>query len=210
MKAFSGRKLFRTKKGKLCKGGIFMRKSKSTSKLNSELLILTNLRALVLCALLIAMSVTLALIGKRFFTFGFIRITFENLPILFSALTFGPLAGALTAVAADLVSCLITGMAVNPIITLGALSIGFISGFVSKYLIKKPGRFRIIASCGAAHIIGSMLIKSIGLMVIYANPLLLLWRIPLYAAIGTAEILCLITLLKNKEIKSLIERVKGL
>lgn len=187
-----------------------MRKIKSTNKPNSEFLVFTNLRALVLCALLIAMSVTLALIGKRFFTFSFIRITFENLPIMFAGLTFGPLAGALVAGVADILSCLITGMAINPIITVGAISIGLVSGIISKYLIKKRGCMRIIISCAAAHIIGSMIIKSLGLMAYYANPLILLWRIPLYIAIGTVEIICLCTILKNKEINSLTEKVKGL
>ena len=57
-----------------------------------------------------------------------LRFSFENLPIIFAGIGFGPLVGGAVGLAADLLGCLLVGYAINPLVTLGAAAIGFISG----------------------------------------------------------------------------------
>ena len=42
-----------------------------------------------------------------------LRLSFENLPIIFAGLAFGPLAGAAVGLVADTVGCLLVGYAIN-------------------------------------------------------------------------------------------------
>ena len=68
---------------------------------------------LVVCAFLVALSIVcgkfLAIpVGE------ILRFSFENLPILFAGLAFGPVAGALVGVCADLLGCVLRGYAINP------------------------------------------------------------------------------------------------
>ena len=143
----------------------------------------------------------------------FIRISFENLPIMLAGFSMGPIAAILVGVVADLVGCLLYGYTINPIITLGAAAIGFISGFTSKYLIKKPLILKVIVSTVAAHIVGSVLIKSWGLAVWYLDKYQLgywefvLWRLLNYALIATAECVIIYLLFKNRAFKNQIERM---
>ena len=57
-----------------------------------------------------------------------LRFSFEDLPIIFAGISFGPIAGMLVGVVADLVGCVMVGYTVNPIVTLGAAAIGAFSG----------------------------------------------------------------------------------
>jgi hypothetical protein len=92
----------------------------------------------------------------------------------------------------------------NLIVTAGAMSIGVISGFFAKYVFKKIGYSRIIFSCAIAHIIGSMVIKPIGLFTFYNWAVL--WRIPLYLVIAPLEITILCMMYKNASVKKLMEK----
>jgi hypothetical protein len=56
---------------------------------------------------------------------------------------------------------------------------------VSHYVIKREGNARVIVSVAAAHLVGSILIKSLGLFAYYEW--LVLWRIPTYVLIATLE-----------------------
>ena len=62
----------------------------------------------------------------------FFRVSLENLPIIFIGIAFGPLWGAVVGAVADLVGCFIVGYTVNPIITLGAMTVGAIAGIISQ------------------------------------------------------------------------------
>jgi ECF transporter S component (folate family) len=157
-------------------------------------------------AMFIALSIIL---GKQLsFTVGAIRIGFENLPILMAGIFFGSVAGAIVGGCADIIGCLVVGYSINPIITLGAMAIGYISGAVYRSGRLKNDTLRLITSTGLAHIVGSMLIKSIGLYVYYhyAVPVLLL-RVPLYLVIGSLETLIVYTLLKNKAFSSQVKKI---
>jgi ECF transporter S component (folate family) len=167
-----------------------------------------KLEKLVFSAMMTALSVVVALVCKSYFTFGAIRITFENLPVILSGVILGPVYGAVVGVASDLISAPLSGFGINPVITLGAASVGFVGGLVFKCLPKGAKFVSSLASVMSAHIVGSMIVKSLGLLM-YAYPLqMILLRIPLYSAIGLAEGYLVYCILKNKAISKFSEEVK--
>ncbi len=141
----------------------------------------------------------------------FIRISFENLPIILSGFALGPIAGALVGIVADLIGCVLYGYSINPIITLGAASVGLTSGFISNYIIKKPLLLKVAVSVTASHIIGSVLIKSAGLAAWYLQKYELgywefvAWRLLNYVIIATAESIIIYLLYKNRAFRNQLE-----
>ena len=162
-----------------------------------------KIRSLVFTSLMIALSVIIGLICKRFLTFGAIRITLENLPVLLAGFLLGPIYGAVAGASADMISAPLSGFGINPIITVGAASIGAVAGLFSRYIIKRKEFLAILLSALSAHAVGSMLIKSVGLWLSgYAFQLCLL-RIPLYLVIGTLEAYLAFVVLKNNRMQTL-------
>ena len=169
------------------------------------------LRVIVYSALLSAISIVC---GKYLaFNVGeFIRFSFENLPIIFAGMAFGPIVGALVGAVADLVGCLLVGYAINPIVTAGAVAIGLISGLYF-FLPESKGKlyhfFRIALTVAVAHFVGSVIIKSFGLSVFYDMPLiiLILWRLLNYLIVGVLEGFILYHLMKNKLLTSEIGKI---
>jgi ECF transporter S component (folate family) len=147
-----------------------------------------------------ALSVVIGIFCKNFLNFGngLFRVTFENFPIIFSGILFGPVVGAVTGIVSDMVSYFLStqSFAISPIVTLGAALVGAVSGIVSNYIIKKRGAVRVTVSVLAAHAIGSLIVKTFGIYAYYnmSYCMLLLYRIPTYAAIIAVEsfFLCLI------------------
>ena len=165
-----------------------------------------SLRRLVLAAMLAAMSVVIGIICKNFLNFGggLLRITFENLPILLAGIFLGPLAGGMAGVVSDLTSYLLSGQIYPPnlIVTAGACAVGVVSGLVAKYAVKTRGTLQIILSSAAAHAVGSMIIKPIGLYAFYGWAVLI--RIPLYLVIAPLEILLLCLLWKQASFRKIM------
>lgn len=172
-----------------------------------------TVKALALAAMLVAMSVVIGIFCKTFMNFagGLARITFENLPIILSGILFGPIVGGLVGVASDLVSYLLSPQIYPPnlIVTAGAFAVGFVSGVVARLVRRrdprKTGIVQVILSGAVAHIVGSMMIKTIGLYQFYG--ILVLWRIPLYLVVATVEILILCFLFRRKSFCRLIDRL---
>jgi len=150
---------------------------------------LKNVYVLVYAAMLSAISVVIGIFCKNFLNFGngLFRITFENFPIILSGVAFGPIVGACVGAVSDIASYILStqSFAISPIVTLGAISVGAVSGIMSHYVIKREGNIRMILSVAAAHLIGSVVIKSIGLFAYYEW--LVLWRIPTYVIISSLE-----------------------
>ena len=169
------------------------------------------LRLTVFGALLSAVSIVC---GKYLaFNMGeFLRFSFENLPIIFAGMAFGPIVGATVGAVADLIGCLLVGYAINPIITVAAAVIGLISG-LSVFLPAPQGRFaytlKLSLTVFTAHLIGSVIIKSVGLSVFYDMPLpvLMLWRLLNYAIVGVLEGFILYHIMKNKTIELEIRKI---
>ena len=182
-----------------------MRNEEKKQKNGSPFSFFGSLRGLCFAAILAAMSIILGKFLQIPNPFQeFIRLSFENLPIILGGIALGPIAGAMIGVVADLIGCVAYGYTVNPIITLGAASIGAIAGIVSNYIVKKPLSLKVILSAVPAHLIGSVLIKSFGLASWYLAKYelgmmeFILWRLLNYALVATAECVILYILLKNR------------
>ena len=166
-----------------------------------------SVKMLTVAAMLTAMSVVIGMVCKTFLNFGdgLLRVTFENLPIIISGILFGPIVGGLVGAASDLISYLLTPQQYSPnlVVTAGAFSIGAISGIIAKYVLKKKNRVQIIVSAASAHIIGSMIIKTIGIYQYFQWMALV--RIPLYIVIGSVEIFLLCLLFKSNSFRRAID-----
>lgn len=190
------------------RGGIFMKKNSHNSKINHGQMT-GHLRRLAVAALLAAVSL---LCGKFLaIPVGTVmRFSFENLPILLAGMMLGPVLGVLTGVVADLVGCLMVGYAINPLVTLGAACIGLVGGVLFRLLSKLPLLWRVSGTVLAAHLVGSVLIKTFGLAVFYDMPfiILLLWRLLNYMIVGVAEGALLYYLLKNDAVRRRLENLR--
>ena len=151
-------------------------------------------------AMMVALSVIIGIFCKNFLNFGagLFRITFENIPIIMSGILMGPITGGVVGASSDMLSYFLSAQSYPPnlVVTLGATMVGVTSGLVSKFLIKRRGSVQIILSGAAAHVIGSMIIKPIGLFQFYQYAVL--FRIPLYLVIAPIEIGLICALLKRR------------
>ncbi len=167
---------------------------------SSRVKLFGSIKALTVSAMLTAISVVIGIFCKTVLNFdgGLFRITFENLPIILSGILYGPIVGGVVGACSDLVSYLLSSQAYPPnlIVTLGATLVGAMAGIGSRLIVRKKGTPQIIVSGALAHILGSMIIKPIGLYQFYG--VLVLIRIPLYMIIAPVEILLLCVLLKRK------------
>ena len=165
---------------------------------------LRNVKVLTTAAMLGALSVVIGIFCKNFLNFGngLFRVTFENFPIILSGILFGPAVGAAVGIVSDMVSYFLStqSFAISPIVTLGAALVGAVSGLVSNYIIKKRGTLRVVISTLAAHIVGSLIVKTFGIYAYYSMSygVLLLYRIPTYAAIVAVESFFLCLIFKHK------------
>lgn len=160
----------------------------------------TDVHSVVAMALFIALSI----IFGKFLAFNLtssLRISFENLPIIVAAVAYGPIAGAVVAATADLIGCVMVGYTINPIITMGAVTIGLVAGTLSQINCNKFAKS--IITVLPAHIFGSVVIKTIGLYVYFKLPFWLTFasRAGIYAVTAIAEIIIIYILLSQKIIQ---------
>jgi len=167
------------------------------------------LKRLVLGAMLAAMSVVIGMFCKSFLNFGggLWRVTFENLPIILAGVFLGPLTGGMVGVVSDLTSYLLSPQVYPPnlVVTFGAFAVGVTAGLMARFVVRERGTKQIVLSAAVAHIIGSMIIKPIGLFQFYQWAVLV--RIPLYLVIAPLEILLLCLLWKQKSFRKLFEKI---
>ena len=183
----------------------FMQNEEKKKKSGSPFSFFGSLRGLCFAAILAAMSIILGKFLQIPNPFQeFIRISFENLPIIMGGIALGPIAGLCIGVVADLIGCVAYGYTINPIITLGAAAVGAFSGVFSNYIVKRPLTLKVIFAVVPAHLVGSVLIKSFGLASWYLAKYelgmteFILWRLVNYAFVATAECVILYILLKNR------------
>ena len=173
---------------------------------------LKNLNLTVVLAMLTAISI---ICGKYLAIRGgdVMRFSLENMPIIFAGMAFGPVAGAVVGAVADLLGCVLVAYTINPIVTLGAISIGVVSGILPIHLKKTTVSPRLTTALTvlASHLVGSVIIKTIGLSAYYAMPFhgLALWRLLNYLIVGALDAVIVHVLLSNKEIMLQISRLGG-
>jgi len=162
-------------------------------------------KQLVVSALLCAISVIFGKLPAIDLS-SVLRISFENLPIILAGFAYGPLIGGFVGGVADVLGCLLKGYAINPIITLGAVSVGAIAGVVSFLLFKRSYKtVPLLLSVVLSHIVGSIVIKTAGLYLWYESlrPTLI-FRLPIYAITAACEFVILLLLFKSKALKRII------
>ncbi len=182
-------------------------------KNNKDFLGVSNLKNL-------KVIITVALFSAISFVFGkflaipvgdYMRFSFENLPIILSGILFGPLTGCITGIVADIIGCILRGYAINPILTLGAAIIGFVGGAISNLTKRLKQPLMLIITVAVSHLLGSVIVKSIGLSIWYSMDFLftLMWRSVNYLVVGIAEIIVLHLILKNEGFKKQIRSLGG-
>ena len=93
-----------------------------------------------------------------------------------------------------------------PLVTLGAAAVGAVGGTVFRYIL--PGadiRISVPVAVLSGHIVGSMIIKSVGLYAWFGNAVYL--RIPVYIGIAAAESVLLVLLLRNRTFMAQVGKV---
>lgn len=146
-------------------------------------------KVLTTAAMLTALSAVIGILCKNYFTFNiYYRVTFENMPVIMAGLLFGPAVGAGVGACADVISCVSSvNPNVNPIITLGAASVGALAGSVP-YIIRRKGKAQTAVAVALAHLVGQVAIKSVGKMLYFSMP----WQgifigLGISAAVGVIE-----------------------
>ena len=169
-----------------------------------------RIRVLAASATLTAMSVVIGIVCKQYLTFGggSQRITFENLPIIIAGLLFGPVVGGIVGFVGDLVSCIFAGQTPFPLISVGAIAVGVVSGVISKYVMKKDGILKVIVAALSAHIVGPVIIKTYALSILMKSGFWVQFglRIPFCAIVMTIETILLIVLFKNRYFRKITGR----
>ena len=167
------------------------------------------LQRLVLGAMLAAMSVVIGMFCKSFLNFGggLWRVTFENLPIILAGIFLGPVTGGMVGIVSDLTSYLLSPQIYPPnlIVTFGAFAVGVTAGLMARFAVRERGAKQIALSAAVAHVIGSMIIKPIGL--VQFSHWAVLVRIPLYLMIAPLEIFLLCLLWRQKSFRKLFEKI---
>lgn len=108
-----------------------------------------SVRTLTAMALLIAMSIVFSRVLS--ISTGFVRFNLGSLPVLLAGILFGPWAGFVVGMVADIIGGVLAGYAINPLITLGAASIGLVGGLGWQKLSHLRTGTRLWCSVLAAH-----------------------------------------------------------
>ena len=162
-----------------------------------------NLKVMVVSALFCALSIVLG----KYLAFNItdsIRLSFENLPILMAGMFFGPVVGGVVGLAADLLGCMAVGYTPIPLVAVGGTLIGVVSGIVAWYVYPRKseglGSWGVYLPVYVAHVVGSILVKSVGLSLYNGIPLPITmgWRTLTYLVIAFAEGGLIMLLMKNK------------
>ena len=164
----------------------------------------SNAKRITALAMMTALSVVVGIVCKSpLFTYGvYYRFTLENIGVIMAGVFFGPLYGMSVGIASDIISCLLsTNPAVNPFITVGAASVGLISGVIFRALPQFSFGKRCVTAAVAAHLIGQVAIKSVAKMIMYGMPWFGIFIGLGFSAVAVLiETRVIIILSKNKQI----------
>ena len=163
-----------------------------------------SVRTLTAMALLIAMSIVFSRVLS--ISTGFVRFNLGSLPVLLGIL-FGPWAGFVVGMVADIIGGVLAGYAINPLITLGAASIGLVGGLGWQKLSNLRTGNRLWCSVLAAHFVGSMVINSLALHIFYGYAwAVLVARIPNALVRTAVNTVLLRILLENRALMAVAKR----
>lgn len=183
------------------KEGFIMQEKKTAAFRSAR----AGVRWLTLCALLTAMSIVFSRVLS--ISTGFLRFNLGSLPVILAGVLFGPGAGFAVGAVADIVGGVLSGYAINPLITLGAAAVGLVPGLVWRWEGLRSADLRLAVGILLGHILGSMVINSLALRLFYNYPWsLLAARIPNALILSAAEFALVRLLLANR---ALMRAVQG-
>ena len=152
-----------------------------------------SVRTLTAMALLIAMSIVFSRVLS--ISTGFVRFNLGSLPVLLAGMV------------ADIIGGVLAGYAINPLITLGAASIGLVGGLGWQKLSHLRTGNRLWCSVLAAHFVGSMVINSLALHIFYGYAwAVLIARIPNALVRTAVNTVLLRILLENRALMAVAKR----
>ena len=163
-------------------------------------------RTLTVLALLIAMSIVFSRVLS--ISTGFVRFNLGSLPVLLAGIVFGPGAGFAVGALADMIGGILAGYAINPLITLGAASIGLVGGWLWQTLSHtlRLGQ-RLLLSVVAAHVVGSIIINSLTLHIFYGYAWsVLAARVPNALILTAVNTVLLRLLMENKAVMAAVKK----
>ena len=139
----------------------------------------------------------------------FMRFSLETMTIILAGIVFGPILGAAVGTVQDLVGCVVNGYDVIPMLTVACAAIGAVAGISYRLLKRLPYTVRVTTATVLAHLVGSVVLKTIGLANRYGLDfgVTIAWRILNYVIVGTVEAILLCFLLKNKQLLKQINRI---
>ena len=162
-------------------------------------------RTLTVLALLIAMSIVFSRVLS--ISTGFVRFNLGSLPVLLAGIVFGPGAGFAVGALADMIGGILAGYAINPLITLGAASIGLVGGWLWQTLHTLRLGQRLLLSVVAAHVVGSIVINSLALRIFYGYAWsVLAARIPNALVLTAVNTVLLRLLMENKAVLAAVKK----
>ena len=162
-----------------------------------------SVRTLTALALLIAMSIVFTRVLS--ISTGFVRFNLGSLPVLLAAIFFGPGAGFVVGALADMIGGVLAGYAINPLITLGAGSIGLVAGLLWKKLPALRLELRLPVSVVTAHVVGSIVINSLALRIFYGYAWSVLFaRIPNALVLSAVNTVLIRLLMENRAARNAI------
>lgn len=129
-----------------------------------------------------------------------LRISFGNVPIIMAGIVFGPVAGALVGLAADVVGAVfLSGYGWYPPLTLTAVLMGVVPGIIRLLVVKKLSFPRILLVTLPANLVGTIIWTTLCLHWMYTSPIgvLMATRLPFYICIAVMEAVILYFLFKT-------------
>lgn len=128
-----------------------------------------NSRVIAFAGVLIAMNIILSRvvainIGSS------LRITVSATPIYLAGFWFGPLVGGICGGLSDLLGCLVSGYAPNPLILVSSVLTGVLPGLLKGFVTRKPDIFRFFGVVALHGIVGSLGFATFGLRLYTGMP----------------------------------------
>ena len=149
-----------------------------------------SVRTLTAMALLIAMSIVFSRVLS--ISTGFVRFNLGSLPVLLAGILFGPWAGFVVGMVADIIGGVLAGYAI---------------GLGWKKLSHLRTGNRLWCSVLAAHFVGSMVINSLALHIFYGYAwAVLIARIPNALVLTAVNTVLLRILLENRALMAVAKR----
>lgn len=148
-------------------------------------------RRLIERIVLLSLFVAISIVAGKYLAIrvgDLFRFSLENTSVLLAGILFGPIAGMAVGIVADLLGCVLVGYTINLYVTAGAAAIGLLAGLIFKYT-KGSRALRLTLAVLVAHLVGSVIIKTIGLSHFYGMPLpvLMAWRALNYLIVGALD-----------------------